>query len=314
MFKLLIAANCLVNGYISITLIFGVPGALARENTRAQVHPTARKAGSDGHIQVYIGCGHPIQTLAQGHQANLLAKLVPLPVQQYQSGKEIDLLTKLVSTSSPAGTGTRQVQFDDIRRAGAANVPAIIQVVGRAVSHQKVSTWLGRVPSRLSIVGVTLLVPRPAKPDNLTSYLHRQQIDAGDLLGMRALCTSLVRRSTSLPGWYMYQPGEEVNLLAGLSISNGAAIAQPGANFGGPQGVVVLQRSRDRSCQQWRGWTNPAFGCYLWQLCPPGIHPRHQLTVHKLDKCDTLVTLWDICLQPTKARPIHPPTVGDALS
>ncbi|PLW21021.1 hypothetical protein PCASD_15093 [Puccinia coronata f. sp. avenae] len=51
MFKLLIAANCLVNGYISITLIFGVPGALARENTRAQVHPTARKAGSDGHIQ-----------------------------------------------------------------------------------------------------------------------------------------------------------------------------------------------------------------------------------------------------------------------
>ncbi|PLW09109.1 hypothetical protein PCASD_07412 [Puccinia coronata f. sp. avenae] len=58
------------------------------------------------------------------------------------------------------------------------------------------------------------------------------------------------------------------------SISNGAAIARPGASFGGLQGVVVLQRSRDRSCQQWRGWTNPAFGCYLWQLCPPEIHPR----------------------------------------
>ncbi|PLW44471.1 hypothetical protein PCANC_06256 [Puccinia coronata f. sp. avenae] len=98
-----------------------------------------------------------------------------------------------------------------------------------------------------------------------------------------------------------------------LSISNGAAIARPGANFGGPQGVVVLQRSRDRSCQRWRGWTNPAFGCYLRQLCPPEIHPRHQSTVHKLDKCDTLVTLWDICLQPAKARPIHLPTVGDAL-
>jgi hypothetical protein len=97
------------------------------------------------------------------------------------------------------------------------------------------------------------------------------------------------------------------------SISNGAAIARPGANFGGPQGVVVLQRSRDRSCQRWRGWTNPAFGCYLRQLCPPEIHPRHQSTVHKLDKCDTSVTLWDICLQPAKARPIHPPTVGDAL-
>jgi hypothetical protein len=97
------------------------------------------------------------------------------------------------------------------------------------------------------------------------------------------------------------------------SISNGAAIARPGANFGGPQGVVVFQRSSDRSCQQWRGWTNPAFGCYLRQLCPPEIHPRHQLTVHKLDKCDTSVTLWDICLQPAKARPVHPPTVGDAL-
>jgi hypothetical protein len=73
MFKLLIAANCLVNGYISITLIFGVPGALARENTRAQVHPTSRKAGSDGHIQVYIGCGHPIQTLAQGAKTKKFA-------------------------------------------------------------------------------------------------------------------------------------------------------------------------------------------------------------------------------------------------
>jgi hypothetical protein len=103
-------------------------------------------------------------------------------------------------------------------------------------------------------------------------------------------------------------------LVTYKSISNGAAIAQPGANFGGPQGVVVLQRSRNRSCQQWRGWTNPAFGHYLRQLCPPEIHPRHQSRVHKLDKCDTLVTLWDICLQPAKARLIHPPTVGDALS
>ncbi|PLW24057.1 hypothetical protein PCASD_14495 [Puccinia coronata f. sp. avenae] len=110
-----------------------------------------------------------------------------------------------------------------------------------------------------------------------------------------------------------YQLDELVSLFA-ESISNGAAIARPGANFGGPQGVVVLQRSRDRSCQRWRGWTNPAFGCYLRQLCPPEIHPCHQSTVHKLDKCDTSVTLWDICLQPAKARPIHPPTVGDALS
>jgi hypothetical protein len=28
-------------------------------------HDTARKAGSDGRIQVYIGCGHPIQTWAR---------------------------------------------------------------------------------------------------------------------------------------------------------------------------------------------------------------------------------------------------------
>jgi hypothetical protein len=52
---------------------------------------------------------------------------------------------------------------------------------------------------------------------------------------------------------------------------------------------------------------------HLWQLCPPEIHPRHQSTFHKLDKCDTLVKLWDIFFQPAKARPIHPPTVGDAL-
>ncbi|PLW29031.1 hypothetical protein PCASD_24296 [Puccinia coronata f. sp. avenae] len=37
-------------------------------------------------------------------------------------------------------------------------------------------------PSRLSIVGVTLLVPRPAKPDNSTSYLHGKQNNSGDLL------------------------------------------------------------------------------------------------------------------------------------
>ncbi|PLW56460.1 hypothetical protein PCANC_04862 [Puccinia coronata f. sp. avenae] len=97
-------------------------------------------------------------------------------------------------------------------------------------------------------------------------------------------------------------------------ISNGSAIARPGANFGGPHAVVVLQRSRDRSCQRWRGWTHPAFGCYLWQLCPTEIHPRHQSTVHKLDKCDTSVTLWDICLQPARARPTHPQTFGDAPS
>jgi hypothetical protein len=32
---------------------------------------TARQAGSDGCIQVYIGCCHPIQTWAPGHQVNL---------------------------------------------------------------------------------------------------------------------------------------------------------------------------------------------------------------------------------------------------
>jgi hypothetical protein len=32
---------------------------------------TAGNAGLDGHIQVYIGCGHPIQTWAPGHQVNL---------------------------------------------------------------------------------------------------------------------------------------------------------------------------------------------------------------------------------------------------
>ncbi|PLW04622.1 hypothetical protein PCASD_26152, partial [Puccinia coronata f. sp. avenae] len=56
-----------------------------------------------------------------------------------------------------------------------------------------------------------------------------------------------------------------------------------------------------------RGWTNPAFGCYLRQLCLPEIHPRHQSTVHKLDKCDTSVTLWDICLQPAKSQADPPP-------
>jgi hypothetical protein len=54
------------------------------------------------------------------------------------------------------------------------------------------STWLWRAPSRLSIVGVTLLVPRPAKLDDSTSYLHGRQINAGDLLGMRPPCTTLI--------------------------------------------------------------------------------------------------------------------------
>jgi hypothetical protein len=43
------------------------------------------------------------------------------------------------------------------------------------------STLLWRASSHHSIVGVTLPVPRPAKPDDSTSSL---QINAGDLLGM----------------------------------------------------------------------------------------------------------------------------------
>ncbi|PLW09936.1 hypothetical protein PCANC_23806 [Puccinia coronata f. sp. avenae] len=34
------------------------------------IRHTASNAGSDGRIQVYIGCSHPIQTRAPGHRVN----------------------------------------------------------------------------------------------------------------------------------------------------------------------------------------------------------------------------------------------------
>jgi hypothetical protein len=40
------------------------------EERIAQIQVTARKAGSDGRIQFYIGCNHPIQTWAPGHRVN----------------------------------------------------------------------------------------------------------------------------------------------------------------------------------------------------------------------------------------------------
>ena len=53
------------------------------------------------------------------------------------------------------------------------------------------------------------------------------------------------------------------------SISSGAAIARPGANFSGPRLFFGLQRSCYKPCQRSRVLTRTAIGCYSWQLWQP---------------------------------------------
>ena len=53
------------------------------------------------------------------------------------------------------------------------------------------------------------------------------------------------------------------------SISNGAAITQPGAKFGGPSRFFAFQRNRYKTRQRLQVLIGNAIGCYSWQLWQP---------------------------------------------
>jgi hypothetical protein len=76
--------------------------------------------------------------------------------------------------------------------------------------------------------------------------------------------------TTGLPGFFVYFlfMNEIVivfHLAYTYSISNGAAIARAGMNFGGPRWFFCLQRGCYQTCESFQGWIGNSLGCHSWQ-------------------------------------------------
>ncbi|PLW26535.1 hypothetical protein PCASD_25251 [Puccinia coronata f. sp. avenae] len=123
---------------------------------------------------------------------------VKVPAQQ--PGEEVDVLTELLSTSSP-GWYRYQLGGEVKIIAGLVQVPA---------------QWGGQPPRRAGTG--TSSVGRSSSLPGWYRYQLGQEVPAwwgGQPPRRAGTGTRSVGRSSSLPGWYRYQLGGEVNLLAG---------------------------------------------------------------------------------------------------